>query len=110
MASRKAGQGSKWIRPEKRMAIYARDDHRCVYCGYGLAEGVMLTLDHITPCELGGDNREQNLVTACLCCNSAKRALPLRQWLMTLADKGIDPASVAGRVRRQTRRVLRRGK
>lgn len=25
--------GSKWIRPEKRLAIYHRDGFACIYCG-----------------------------------------------------------------------------
>ena len=31
-----ATNGSKWIRPEKRMAIYLRDGLACVYCGEGV--------------------------------------------------------------------------
>ena len=30
---KRKSQGSKWIRPNKRMAIYARDKGRCAYCG-----------------------------------------------------------------------------
>jgi len=100
------GQGSNWIRRLTRLAIYARDDHRCVYCGRDLACEVA-TLDHVRPRELGGTNEATNLVTACLTCNSAKRDLPLSGFLATLADKGMDPSEVAARVRRQTRRALR---
>jgi 5-methylcytosine-specific restriction endonuclease McrA len=106
-AGRKAGQGSNWIRRAKRLAIYARDDHRCVYCGRDLSTEVA-TLDHVRPCELGGDNEATNLVTACLSCNSAKRDLPLAEFLATLADRGVDTQTVAAAIRRQTRRVLRR--
>ncbi len=105
MAGRIAGQGSNWIRREKRLAIYRRDDHRCVYCGEDLAAAVA-TLDHVTPCELGGSNDARNLVTCCLSCNSSKRDLPLHSFLATLADRGVDPATVRMAIRRQTRRVL----
>ena len=101
------GQGSNWIRRGKRLAIYARDDHRCVYCGADLAAQVA-TLDHVRPRELGGSNQESNLVTCCLGCNSAKQDLPLMAFLATLTDKGFDPATVSRRVNNATRRMLRR--
>lgn len=107
MSGRKAGQGSNWIRREKRLAIYRRDDHCCVYCGRDLACEVA-TLDHVLPCELGGTNSEKNLVTCCLHCNSSKQDLPLKAFLMTLADRGMDPAKVAKNVRNATARKLRR--
>lgn len=94
--------GSKWIRPEKRLAIYARDGHACVYCG---AED-HLTLDHVTPRELGGGHEAGNLVTACLHCNSARQDLPLRAWLQTLRDEGVNTDGMAARIRRQTRTEL----
>lgn len=103
---RKAGQGSNWIRREKRLAIYLRDDYRCVYCWRDLATEIA-TLDHVLACELGGTNEATNLVTACISCNSSKRDLRLSDFLATLADRGMDPRELAARVRRQTRRVLR---
>ena len=102
--------GSKWIRPAKRLAIYERDRFRCVYCGDGVEDGVILTLDHVVPRELGGGNEAGNLVTACHRCNSAKRDLPLRRFLQVLRDRGADADGVARRVRNATRRVVRYGR
>ena len=34
-------------RPEKRLAIYLRDDMACIYCGIGIEEAGTLTLDHV---------------------------------------------------------------
>lgn len=99
------GQGSKWIRPERRTAIYARDAHACVYCGATAADSI-LTLDHVMPRVLGGGNESGNLVTACLHCNSARKALSIREFARTLADDGIDPMGVARRVRNATKRQL----
>ena len=109
MAGRKAGQGSKWIRPEKREKIYTSDGHRCCYCGDSIHDtaGMVLTLDHIVPCELGGDNKATNLVTACRSCNSSKRALPLGQFLMVLQDRGVDTDAVKKNVRNASRRHAR---
>jgi 5-methylcytosine-specific restriction endonuclease McrA len=65
--------GSKWIRPEKRARIYARDEWRCVWCRRSAARGQRLTLDHYTPRSDGGSNEASNLLTACLQCNSRRR-------------------------------------
>jgi len=88
--------GSKWIRAEKRLAIYARDAHACVYCG----SAANLSLDHIVPRELGGTHEASNLVTACVRCNSARRDLPLSDWLDVMADRGVDRAELRLRVAR----------
>ena len=77
-----ARNGSSWIRRRKRLAIYDRDDFRCLYCGAqadrdgtGTSE-VVLTLDHYD----GHSNEPGNLVTCCLSCNSAKKNLTKRAW------------------------------
>ena len=70
--------GSKWIRPEKRMAIYIRDGFDCVYCRGVFPLGTDLTLDHITPRSLGGSTDASNLVTCCLSCNSSRQDAELR--------------------------------
>jgi len=82
MAGRIKGQGSKWIRKDKRLAIYLRDGMACAYCGKGVEEsGNHLTLDHLLPCAAGGGNHEGNLVTCCLSCNSRRQDTPLNVWL-----------------------------
>jgi hypothetical protein len=108
MAGRKAGQGSKWCRPSTRQAIYHRDGFCCAYCGAAAEDGVVLTLDHIQPCELGGDNRPTNLITACLSCNSAKQDKPTREWFAYLRDQGVDTSTIGARIRRLVRRQLNR--
>jgi 5-methylcytosine-specific restriction endonuclease McrA len=72
--------GGNWIRKEKRLRIYARDDWRCVWClsRVTLAKclgrpGVRLaTLDHLVTRERGGGNDASNLLTACVECNQAR--------------------------------------
>lgn len=69
-----AGNGSKWIRPEKRRRIYARDNWQCVWCGVavGTPKGEprpIATLDHVIPRAHGGINAAHNLITACMQCN-----------------------------------------
>lgn len=75
------GQGSKWCPHVKRLGIYLRDGLACVYCDKGVAEGKLLTLDHLVPRSTGGTNAPTNLVTACVQCNSARRA---RRWFTGL--------------------------
>ena len=57
--------GMDWIHRSTRMAIYERDEHRCVRCGVQES----LSLDHIHN-DLGNDPR--NLVTCCNACNSER--------------------------------------
>lgn len=104
--ARTRNQGSKWIRPAKRLAIYARDGFACAYCGATVEEGTTLTLDHVVACELGGSNEATNLVTCCLSCNSSKQDSTTREWFVALRDRGIDTAKVGPRVRRLTSKPL----
>jgi len=56
--------------------IFARDDFRCVYCGYvgnTFERWRYLIVDHFKARARGGSyDAEENLVTACLDCNSIK--------------------------------------
>lgn len=103
----KANNGGKWIRPEKRSAIYSRDDCKCVYCGKPMDGRSIFTLDHLLPCELGGSNEAKNLVTCCKRCNSRKKALSVRDFLAVLAKEGKDTEEIRKRIRRNTRRKLK---
>jgi 5-methylcytosine-specific restriction endonuclease McrA len=60
-----------------RWRIFARDQHRCLICLRG-GDQTDLTIDHIVPVSLGGDNDESNLRTLCRRCNSSKGATPYR--------------------------------
>lgn len=64
--------GSKWIRPERRFAIYARDGFECVYCLVDVTV-TGATLDHVVCREAMGTHASDNLVTACVSCNSRRR-------------------------------------
>lgn len=72
------GQGSKWIRKERRLSLNLRDNFTCGYCGRDLrmADPREVTLDHLLPRCFGGGNENENLVTACLSCNSARGSKP----------------------------------
>ena len=66
-----------------RRAIKEHFNCTCVYCGetYELSE---LTLDHVHPKTLGGEDITSNLVPACVKCNQAKGS---NNWLSWMRDK-----------------------
>lgn len=100
MVSGRGWTGSKWIRPERRCAIYDRDRWTCAYCG----ARTLLSLDHLSPCGVGPwDHRSANLTTVCLLCNSRRQHRPLRAWLWALAVDGRDPIAILTEIRRRRR-------
>lgn len=73
-----------------RRNIYARDRNTCQYCGDRFPTSE-LTLDHVVPRTLGGDNSWQNLVCACVKCNSRKGGRTPDQAKMSLIRKPVQP-------------------
>jgi hypothetical protein len=65
---------------ENRIKVYERDDYKCTFCHKQLTR-FTATLDHVTPVGEGGNNSFDNLVTACLDCNSRKNKRPLGDFL-----------------------------
>jgi 5-methylcytosine-specific restriction endonuclease McrA len=74
-----------------RRALFARDGHRCVYCG---TSGGRLTLDHVVPRSKGGESVWENVVTACAPCNLRKGDRTLEQAGMHLTTVPRPPAPV----------------
>jgi 5-methylcytosine-specific restriction endonuclease McrA len=54
-----------------RRNIFYRDKNRCQYCGRVFAQRE-LNLDHVVPLSKGGRSCWENVVTACVPCNSRK--------------------------------------
>jgi hypothetical protein len=104
-----ACSGGKWIRPERRLAIYLRDGLACCYCGEGLEDGAELTLDHFRPQSTGGGNGSDNLITACRRCNSSRGTRPVAVFARAVADyinHGADPDAITAHVSRCRRRAV----
>ncbi|HEX5709556.1 MAG TPA: HNH endonuclease, partial [Pyrinomonadaceae bacterium] len=55
----------------KRLRIFVRDRFRCQYCGLR-KDASELTLDHIMPRSRRGQSVPENLVAACVACNTRK--------------------------------------
>lgn len=60
-----------------RESVYDRDGRACLRCG--ATEN--LTLDHIVHWSRGGSDRESNLRTLCVSCNSQRHAKTDEEWL-----------------------------
>lgn len=57
--------------PLSNPALFARDQHCCLYCSREFPASA-LTRDHVVPVSRGGENRWENVVSACRRCNQHK--------------------------------------
>src|SRR5438093_4181841 len=71
--------------PFSRANIYARDDHRCQYCGDGFPTNE-LTFDHVLPAAQCGRKDWANIVTCCVTCNRRKRSEEHTSELQSLTN------------------------
>ncbi|MEN6357915.1 MAG: HNH endonuclease [Armatimonadota bacterium] len=74
-----------------RRSILARDHYTCQYCGH---KGSDLTVDHVIPRRLGGQNTWDNLVACCKKCNTKKGDKTLSQLNYTLNQQPKKPKYV----------------
>lgn len=90
----------RWIRPEKRLAIYLRDEFHCTYCNRDLhhVRPCDIALDHVKPLSKHGSNDPTNLITACKSCNSARQDMSISTFT------NVDTHAIRIRIRRQTSR------
>lgn len=70
--------------PFNRKNILHRDNYTCQYCGKVSAT---LSLDHIIPKSKGGKSTWENVVAACVRCNTLKADKTLQEAGMKLAKK-----------------------
>jgi hypothetical protein len=69
------------ISKKNRFEVFKADNFTCVYCGRTPPD-VTLEVDHIIPKSKGGEDIQENLLTACFDCNRGKR-----DNLLTSPDK-----------------------
>lgn len=74
-------------------ALFNRDRHLCMYCGrqYTRAD---LTRDHVIPLSKGGRDSWENVVSACLACNTHKGSRTPQQAGMPLLAVPFRPSWV----------------
>jgi hypothetical protein len=90
--------GSRWIHPAVRRAIYVRDGHACMYCGARESARCKLSLDHVVPKCLGGADEPENLVTVCCRCNFRRQDKSLEAFFAVLSAEGKQTGLIAGKV------------
>jgi 5-methylcytosine-specific restriction endonuclease McrA len=76
--------------PLNRRGVFARDGHRCQYCG-APAE----SLDHVIPKSRGGEHSWDNVVAACRPCNVRKRDRFLDETSMVLRRRPCAPRDLS---------------
>jgi len=70
--------------PLTKRNILKRDNYTCQYCG---AKNKQMTTDHVIPKRLGGKDSWDNLVCACVKCNSQKGGLAPREPCLLASPK-----------------------
>ncbi|MFB0509086.1 MAG: HNH endonuclease [bacterium] len=74
--------------PLTKRNILRRDNYQCQYCS---RKHVPMTTDHVLPKVLGGNDSWENLVCACVECNTKKGNAPLKKSGMRLIKKPKKP-------------------
>ena len=72
LKAREAAEQRVNVMPALRWRVFQRDDWKCVACGRGSQDDIILHIDHITPRSKGGQNTIENYQTLCHTCNIGK--------------------------------------
>jgi 5-methylcytosine-specific restriction endonuclease McrA len=78
-----------------RKTLFARDSHRCQYCGQSRPMS-QLSLDHVMPRSQGGKTTWENVVCSCVGCNSKKGGRTPTQAGMKLLSDPVRPSANPG--------------
>ncbi len=73
-----------------RRNLFARDGHRCQYCGEYRPTN-QLSLDHVIPRSRGGETNWENVVCSCVTCNTRKGGRTPQEARMKLIRKPTKP-------------------
>jgi hypothetical protein len=77
---------TKHIRSSKtRLAVWAKTNGYCWYCGESLASVEKMHIEHATPSCQGGSNTIENLYPACWHCNLGKRGRNIEEYRAAIA-------------------------
>ena len=72
LKAREAAEQRIKVMPALRWRVFQRDGWKCVACGRGSQDGVILHIDHIVPRSKGGRDELKNYQTLCHLCNIGK--------------------------------------
>lgn len=76
----------KPLSKKTRFEVFKRDGFTCQYCGQR-PPAVVLECDHVIALRAGGQDVEDNLLTACFDCNRGKGARSLKVAPVPIAEK-----------------------
>lgn len=82
--ARKAGAPVNDLTKQGWADILVQYEAECFYCG---ASGIPLTQDHKIPLSRGGSHTRDNVVPACVSCNSRKRAMTDIEFMAVRAER-----------------------
>lgn len=85
-ANANGGRGAHWIKDKKRLLIYERDEHRCLWCLTPCRRYDNATLDHLVSRDRGGNNHSSNIFLACAGCNSRRQHRSAAEFAAELGD------------------------
>lgn len=74
-----------------RRNIFLRDKNTCMYCGKTSNDKSLFNLDHVIPKSKGGKTTWDNIVLACVKCNSKKGNLSVKEAGMKLIKEPVKP-------------------
>jgi len=102
--------GSHFSRPRKNYplsnpALFARDSSLCLYCAKPFLSS-LLTRDHIIPTSRGGEDKWENVVSACRRCNQHKSNYLLEEINMDLVALPYRPNNAEYLALINSRRIL----
>ncbi len=93
------------IYPLSNSALFARDNHLCLYCAREFPQH-QLTRDHVIPLSRGGTDRWENVVAACRRCNQHKGNRRLEDISMELVALPYRPNNAEYLALINSRRIL----
>jgi 5-methylcytosine-specific restriction endonuclease McrA len=93
------------IYPLSNSALFARDNHLCLYCTREFPQHE-LTRDHVIPLSRGGADRWENVVSACRRCNQHKGNRMLEDISMDLVALPYRPNNAEYLALINSRRIL----
>ena len=91
--------------PLSNPALFARDSSLCLYCAKSFLSS-QLTRDHIIPTSRGGEDKWENVVSACRRCNQHKSNYLLEEINMDLVALPYRPNNAEYLALINTRRIL----
>lgn len=94
-----------WIAQRLRARLAEAQNWRCAYC-HGCLEPDTVTIEHVVPLVLGGEDAWENMAAACQRCNQRRGTMAARYLNRSTLYESREARREAKRRRRKERRAL----